>query len=197
MIPLLQMSKWKHIVIIKIKMLLIRIKCLTARFVLKNWSSGTSLEVQWLVETLLPTQRTWVWFLFGEPGSHMLQGIAKNLKTKQKVTLYQTLHEHIICMILMKVSVAQLCPTLREPVDCSPPGSSVHRILQARILEWVALLFSRVSSQPRDQTKIKSWEFIILSPFSAKETETEREVTCPRSQSLRKWPQQEPNLIPK
>ena len=86
----------------------------------------------------------------------MLQGIAKNLKTKQKVTLYQTLHEHIICMILMKVSVAQLGPTLREPVDCSPPGSSVHRILQARILEWVALLFSRVSSQPRDQTNIKS-----------------------------------------
>ena len=39
--------------------------------------------------------------------------------------------------------VAQLCPTLCNPVDCSPPGSSVHGILQARILEWVAISFSR------------------------------------------------------
>ena len=38
----------------------------------------------------------------------------------------------------------QLCPTLCDPVDCSPPGSSVHGILQARILEWVAILFSMV-----------------------------------------------------
>ena len=42
--------------------------------------------------------------------------------------------------------VAQSCPTLCDPVDCSPPGSSVHGILQARILEWVALSFSRGSS---------------------------------------------------
>ena len=39
--------------------------------------------------------------------------------------------------------VAQSCPTLCDPVDCSPPGSSVHGILQARILEWVAISFSR------------------------------------------------------
>ena len=38
----------------------------------------------------------------------------------------------------------------RDPVDCSPPGSSAHGILQARILQWVASPFSRVSSQPRD-----------------------------------------------
>ena len=41
----------------------------------------------------------------------------------------------------MKVSVAQSCPTLCGPMDCSPPGSSVHGILQARILEWVAIPF--------------------------------------------------------
>ena len=46
--------------------------------------------------------------------------------------------------------VAQSCLTLCDPVDCSPPGSSVHRILQARILEWVAISFSRGPSQPRD-----------------------------------------------
>ena len=48
----------------------------------------------------------------------------------------------------------QLCPTLCDPVDCSPPGSFVYGILQARILEWVAMLSSRGSSQPRDQTHI-------------------------------------------
>ena len=50
----------------------------------------------------------------------------------------------------LEVLVAQLCPTLCYPVDCSPPDSSVHGTLQARILEWVAIPFSRVSSQPRD-----------------------------------------------
>ena len=44
------------------------------------------------------------------------------------------------------VLVAQLCPTLCDPMDCSPPDSSVHGILQARILEWVASSFSRGSS---------------------------------------------------
>ena len=48
--------------------------------------------------------------------------------------------------------VTQSCPTLCDPVDCSLPGSSVHGILQARILEWVAIAFSRGSSQPRDWT---------------------------------------------
>ena len=46
--------------------------------------------------------------------------------------------------------VAQSCPTLCDPMDCSPPGSSVHGIFQARVLEWVAISFSRGSSQPKD-----------------------------------------------
>ena len=50
--------------------------------------------------------------------------------------------------------VAQSCPTLCDPMDCSPPGSSAHGILQARILEWVAISFSRGSSRPRDQTQL-------------------------------------------
>ena len=50
--------------------------------------------------------------------------------------------------------VAQSCPTLCDPVDCSPPDSSIHGILQARILEWVAIFFSRESSQPRDRTQV-------------------------------------------
>ena len=50
--------------------------------------------------------------------------------------------------------VAQLCPTLCDPMDYNPPGSSVHRLLQARTLEWVAISFSSGSSWPRDGTHI-------------------------------------------
>ena len=56
----------------------------------------------------------------------------------------------VLCVFL----VAQLCPTLSDPMGCSPPGSSVHGDLQARILEWVAMSSSRGSSQPRDQTQV-------------------------------------------
>ena len=52
--------------------------------------------------------------------------------------------------IKVKVLVAQSRPTLCNPMDGSPPGSSVHGIPQARILEWVAIPFSRESSYPRD-----------------------------------------------
>ena len=54
----------------------------------------------------------------------------------------------------MKVLVAQLYLTLWDAMDCSPPGSSVHGILQARILQWGAIPFSRGSSRPRDQTQV-------------------------------------------
>ena len=54
----------------------------------------------------------------------------------------------------MKVLVAQECLTLRDPVDYSPPGSSVLGILLPRILEWVAMPFPRGSSRPRDQTQV-------------------------------------------
>ena len=49
---------------------------------------------------------------------------------------------------------AQLCPILCDPMDCSPSSSSVHGILQARLLEWVAIPSSRGSSRPRDRTHI-------------------------------------------
>ena len=50
--------------------------------------------------------------------------------------------------------VAQPCPTLCDPMDCSLPGSSTHEIFEARLLEWVAISFSRGSSQPRDRTRV-------------------------------------------
>ena len=49
---------------------------------------------------------------------------------------------------------AQLCPTLCDPMNCTLLGPAVHGILQARILEWVAMPSSRGSSRPRDQTQV-------------------------------------------
>ena len=56
----------------------------------------------------------------------------------------------------LKTRVIYSCPTLCDPTDCSPPGSSVDVIHQARIQEWVAIPFSRGPSQPRDQTWVSS-----------------------------------------
>ena len=63
----------------------------------------------------------------------------------------------------------QACPTLHDPMGCSPPGSSDHGILQARILEWVAMPSSRGSSWPRDQTQVScssciAGEFLTPEP---------------------------------
>ena len=70
--------------------------------------------------------------------------------------LTTTLH-----LFKVKVLVTRSCPTLCNPMDCSPPGSSVHGVLQARILEWVAIPFSRGPSRPRDQ----SWVSHISGKF--------------------------------
>ena len=54
-------------------------------------------------------------------------------------------HFLLHCMkVKSEREVAQSCPTLRDPMDCSLPGSSVHRIFQARVLEWVAIAFSEM-----------------------------------------------------
>ena len=74
-----------------------------------------------------------------------------------------------VCM-LSRFSRVRLC----DPMDCSPPGSSVHGILQARILEWVAISSSRGSSRPRNQTHVSCIGRRVLyhschleSPFSS------------------------------
>ena len=64
-------------------------------------------------------------------------------------------NESCVCVCVCEcVLVAQSCPTLCDPMDCSPLGSSGQGILQGRTLEWEAILFSKGSSQPRDQTQI-------------------------------------------
>ena len=71
-----------------------------------------------------------------------------------------------VCVhVCVCVLVAQSCPTLCDPLDCSPPGSSVHGILQARILEWVAIPFSK-GNLPNSGIKLGSPKLQIDSSFS-------------------------------
>ena len=78
----------------------------------------------------------------------LLEGVAKLVVylTISSCLLYTEYSCAVLCL------VTQSCPTLCDPMDCSPPGSSVHGIFQARILEWVAISFSRGTSWPRDWT---------------------------------------------
>ena len=76
-------------------------------------------------------------------------------QTKQiKISTSRNLHSSGTYSLVGVVQSLKSCPTLCNPMNCSPPGSSVHGILQARILEWVALPSSRASFRPRDWTRV-------------------------------------------
>ena len=135
------------------------------------------MKCQWILGGEDPLEKAWQptpVFLPGEfYGQKSLAGYSprdgKESDTTEQLTflmyrdLYYTLLREVIKYLkhskmfeqgfnhfldLQFSSVTQLCPTLCDPMDCSPPGSSVHRILQARILKWVAISFSRDSSNP-------------------------------------------------
>ena len=67
---------------------------------------------------------------------------------------FQSQRKTISKNVQSESEVAQLFPTLCNSMDCSPPGSSIHEIFQVRVLDWVAISFSRGSSWPRDQTRV-------------------------------------------
>ena len=78
-----------------------------------------------------------------------------NIRREYPATLAHLVFEyHISRSLCVCAKLLQSCLTLCNPMDCSPTGSSVHGILQARILEWIAVPFSRWSSLPRDWTRI-------------------------------------------
>ena len=102
----------------------------------------------------------WYWGTIN-PGYHIEAGEAKRNDSylTNDSYVYLMIHSHPLHQCLLSlwtwfVLVTQSCPALCDPMDCSPPGSSVHGILQARILEWVAIPFSRGSSQPRNRTQV-------------------------------------------
>ena len=81
----------------------------------------------------------------------------------------------------MNESVRSLsCVQLCDPMDCSLPGSSVHGILQARILEWVAISFSRGSSRPRDQTWVSSIAGGIFIIWATRDTQPKHKYMLKR-----------------
>ena len=93
--------------------------------------------------------------------------------------------------------VAQSCPTLCDLMDCSPPGSSIHGILQARVLEWGATSFSRGSSWPRDRTQVShiagrcfnlwaTWEGMSYSSIHSHNAKIKKRIFWYRMQSLEK-----------
>ena len=57
-------------------------------------------------------------------------------------------------LVISESEVAQSCPALYNPMDCSLRGSSIHGMFQATVLEWVAISFSRGSSPPRNRTRV-------------------------------------------
>ena len=99
--------------------------------------SGSSAHVIFQARVL-----EWVAIAFSEPLTLNV------INSKMQIPIPQQTHTHTHTHHL----VTQLCCTLCNPMDCSPPGSSVHRISQERTLEWVAISISRESSQPRDGT---------------------------------------------
>ena len=85
--------------------------------------------------------------------------------------------------MLVKLLVTQSCPSLCDPMDCSPPGSSVCEILQAGIWEWVAISFSRGSSDPGIEPGSPTWQADSLPSGKVKKvkdfpTREAQEVLC-------------------
>ena len=69
-------------------------------------------------------------------------------KKLEKQCIHHVSHKSTLLTVRSCAKLLQSCPPLCDPMDCSPPGSSVHGILRARILEWVAMPSSRGSSDP-------------------------------------------------
>ena len=88
----------------------------------------------------------WLTNTWKDAQHHSLSEKCKS-KPQWDITSHQS--ECVMCVL-----VTQLCPALCDPTDCSPPDFSVNEILQARILEWIAIPFSRGTSQPRDWTLV-------------------------------------------
>ena len=115
---------------------------------LKLLSRVQLFATQWCVAYQAPQSMGFSRQEYWSASHFLLQGILLTQETNPGLPhCRQTLY-HLIC------EVAQSCLTLWDPMDCSPPGSSVHGIFQARILEWVAISYSRRSSPPRDWTRV-------------------------------------------
>ena len=130
-----------------------------------DWECGLRRRAWQPTPVLLPGESPWT----EQPGGLQSMGSQESDTTEWLSTAQAHRHrEHVASKgegwegeidwefgVKVKWSeVTQSCPTLCDPMDYSLPGFSVHGILQARILEWVTISFSRGSSQPRDQSQV-------------------------------------------
>ena len=126
--------------------------------------SGLALGCAWRV--LLP-ERSWKAPLRGSLGPSLRAALGCDecvCAQARMCQIVRTRDFHLDTFQTPYVLVAQSCLTLGDPMDCNPPGSSVHGILQARILEWVAMPFARGSFRPRDQTRSPASQASSLPP---------------------------------
>ena len=107
-----------------------------------RWEVGRKVQEEW--ERRYERQNLWTFL-----------SLMNDIKVvgKTHTHIYIPPHTHIYVYI-SESEVAQSCPTLCNPMGCSLPGFSIHGIFQARVLEWVAIPFSRGSSWPRVQTQV-------------------------------------------
>ena len=124
------------------------------------------LPLNWL--QILPRQRLQITsglkLYFKSFNLHYFRCLKKKKRIKPPLMSITQLKEQSVCVCVCVCvrACTQSCPTLCNSMDCSPPGSSVHGILQARILEWVAISFSRGSSPPRVKS-LRLSHFLYLS----------------------------------
>ena len=125
--------------------------------------SYPTLETLWTITRQAPLslgfsrQEYWSGLPFPSPGIFLTQGSNPSLLCLLHWQVGSLLLRHLgnpYSCAESEVLVVQSCPTLCDPMDCSLPDSAIHGILQARILERVAIPFSRGSSQARYQTQV-------------------------------------------
>ena len=124
----------------------------TLNYSFPGWCYFRLLKTGLFNLTLISSWNIYIYIIVGKSQSSFSSSTAWFLITS--LQLPEKFHFKVVIIMRMKWSeVAQSCPPLLT-LDCSLPGSSVHRIFQARVLEWVAISCSRGSSWPRDRTRV-------------------------------------------
>ena len=126
-----------------------------------GWTGWISLQTKGLSRVFSSTV-VWNHQFFGAQPSSSGPSLTFVCATRKTIALtIQSFVGKVMSLLFNTLSeseneseVTQLCPTLCDPMNCSLPGFSLHGIVQARVLEWVAISFSRGSSQPRDWTRV-------------------------------------------
>ena len=131
-----------------------------------NWTINIQFKNMWYFVTIT------LWFSLTKTETFLTVGLSTDYQGVSLlifrfhlvvlfcISQYGEYRSYMPFVVLCAVKSLPSCPTLCDPMDCSPPGSSVHGILQARILEWVAVASCRGPSWPRDFTCIScvSWQ---------------------------------------